>query len=408
MNLELVLIKAFLEHTLFNTYAKYVDTEIMEDTLKNVYTAICRYYVDYPDSNNISIEELKTKFFFLYPKIKDQEIYINIFNQLDKVELKEELIKDIILSYIEKKYGHKIVEKLVPLLTAGKKDVLPEIEKILSEYKEAVKKEVTEDKYLQASLTDILSQEVYSEGLRWRLSGLERDIGLLRGGSLGHVFARVDSGKTTFLVSEMSNFGTQLKDDEIIAWYNNEERGTKVLLRLYNSFLNKSTAELVTMPDAQEQFIAMGGNRIKLFDSAVLSVKDIEESLKRYNVKLIVVDNGDKVSFKGDGKYDTVEKLKALYNHYRELAKGYDVDILTAGQASAEAHGRKWLEYTHMENSKTGKPGELDYAIGIGKTLDDETARYIHICKNKMKEGVHGKHTVLIDTARARYVDLAY
>ena len=72
----------------------------------------------------------------------------------------------------------------------------------------------------------------------------------------------------------------------------------------------------------------------------------------------------------------------------------------------------KWLKTSDMDNSKTGKPGELDYAIGIGKSFDDVdnpvcSIRYISLCKNKMNEGKHGRYEVVFNASCALYTDKA-
>jgi len=58
-----------------------------------------------------------------------------------------------------------------------------------------------------------------------------------------------------------------------------------------------------------------------------------------------------------------------------------------------------------MDNSKTGKAGEADIIIGIGKTGSSDienTVRHICISKNKLN-GWHGKIDVMIDVARGVY-----
>ena len=73
------------------------------------------------------------------------------------------------------------------------------------------------------------------------------------------------------------------------------------------------------------------------------------------------------------------------------------IDILTSGQASSEAVGQTWLLDNWMDNSKTGKPGELDYAIGIGGSKPESCEpvdRYIHLCKNKLGDGIHRNNFV--------------
>ena len=66
-----------------------------------------------------------------------------------------------------------------------------------------------------------------------------------------------------------------------------------------------------------------------------------------------------------------------------------------------------------LDGSKTLKPGEFDYIIGIGKKLDDmhtdqENLRYLHLCKNKLGTGMHAKIEVTFDPTRARYSEPVY
>jgi hypothetical protein len=172
-----------------------------------------------------------------------------------------------------------------------------------------------------------------------------------------------------------------------------------------------TTKELLVanIAESRETFRRNNGRRVKIYDDASITVKDIEKILKKYNVRLSIIDQGDKVRFYGDKNLVEHERLKKLYGKLRELAKKYGCDILTAGQANAEAEGKKYIQLTHMDNSKTGKPGELDFAIGIGALLGDvaNTTRFINVCKNKLHNGSKGKFEVHFDAMIARYTDFA-
>ena len=129
--------------------------------------------------------------------------------------------------------------------------------------------------------------------------------------------------------------------------------------------------------------------------------------MKKHKPRIVIIDQGDKVSFPKDGDHSNADRLQKLYQIYRELGKEHKCDIITVGQASGEAEGKKWLSMDMMNNSKTGKPGELDVINGIGCSFaeGDEELRFIHLCKNKLT-GTHGKHTVLIDPQKGRYKDV--
>jgi hypothetical protein len=57
------------------------------------------------------------------------------------------------------------------------------------------------------------------------------------------------------------------------------------------------------------------------------------------------------------------------------------------GQADATGHNSEYLDESQMANSKTGKPSELDFIIGIGRIdkVGHENARYINTPKNKLR-----------------------
>lgn len=347
-----------------------------------------------------------------YPLYRAKDTYEIIFNNVDSLEINnQDLIDKTLSNLIERYFASDIIESLTQVLSGSRYGLLPSVEDKLKEFYSVSELKEEESPFVESSLSDLLYEEVLADGIKWRLACLMQDLGDLRGGSLGHVYARPDTGKTSFLASEITNFARQLKDDEIIAWFNNEEKGTKVKLRNYSSMLNKTKEEIADDPEGCElEFKARGGDRIKIYDSALITISDIEVILKQYNVRLLVIDQGDKVKFRGDRDMAQHERLKRLYGIFRELAKEYNCDIITAGQASASGEGVQWLALDDMDSSKVGKPGELDYAIAIGFNTDEgkETMRFIHLAKNKMKNGVHGKHIVRFDALRARYRDITY
>lgn len=414
MNIEeisLILFMLTKEH--FDKYYKYMSKLNLELETKNFLKTINEYYKEFPDKEMITVEDLLVYFAVKHPLLKKRTTYQEYLGRLGSTEINDKTLEENLNHFLEKYFASDIVYKLTEVLDGETFGVLDEVQDMLCEF-ETVKVRMNKDEesiFVHDSLEDLLNSEVRVPGLKWKLSCLNDNIGELRGGSLGHIFARVDTGKTSFLVSEVSNFASQLTDDEIILWCNNEEKGSRVKLRLYQSVLHCSKQQLLSYPhDAEAEFERKGGNRIRIFDEAIIQVEDIEQMLKDYNVRLVVIDQGDKVHFSGEKELSLVDRLKVLYNKFRELAKTYGCDIITVGQASAAAEGTKFLQTDHMDNSKVGKPGELDYAIGIGKThdvIDNGTCdlRYISVCKNKMNDGIHGKHEVIFNGQCAIFSD---
>ena len=270
---------------------------------------------------------------------------------------------------------------------------------------------VKETKFITDDLEDIFESTCHTKGLRWRLNSLNKSVGSLRKGNFIVVFARVESGKTSFLSSEVTHMAIQAKSP--ILWVNNEQEGKAVKSRLYQASLGCTLAKLYSdRPRAYEEYIKRTGGRIKLFDDATASKIQIESLCKELNPSLIVIDQIDKIKGFSDDRNDL--RLGKIYIWAREISKQY-APLIGICQASGEAEGRKWLTMEHMADSKTSKPAEADVIIGIGKVNDIgmETIRFLNIIKNKLPQDSdsspemrHAKFEVRFDESTARYIDL--
>ena len=407
---ELLILKLFCkDKSNWFKYYQLIKNLNLDKELILLFSLVESYYDSYPEHEYIGVGELKSFFQLEYSSYKSPELIEKLIEDIYQLEVSDSLIKDYIETILEKDTATKIINKLLKVVDESEQGLLVSVEEDILKFKEATKINKQHDSlFVDCELDKLIEEEYTASGINWRLKCLQEAIGPLRGACLVHVFARVETGKTSFLASEVTNFAKQLKPDECIIWYNNEEKGSRVQLRLYSAMLGLPIQSLVSQSlGAKEEFIRRGGNKIKVYDNAYISIEDIDRLCLEYNPRLIVADIADKVTFKGAQHLDGHVRLKELYRKFRELAKIHGCDIITAGQASAEGHGKKWLEMIHMDNSKTGKPGELDVSIGIGKSTDEgkEAVRYIHVCKNKL-QGIESKDTVLIDTKTGRYSDM--
>jgi len=407
---ELCIIKIIISNKeLYNKYIKYISNNNISKESLFIINNIGEYYRTIETHEYISLDELRLWFFHNNPNIKDADLFNSLFDRLEKLDVSETIAHTVVKNLIEKEYSNKIVNALLPVLEDSAFDIIKDVKKLIEEYEEVCQLKQDEDNpFVEDDLESLLEENVTGEGINWRLNCLNKDIGPLRGGAAIHIFARPETGKTTLLSSEETHFASQLKEDECIIHFNNEEKGGKIKLRNYQSCLNAATSSIVSnVEKAKELFKERGGDKIKIYDDASISISAIKKALKKHKPRIVIIDQGDKVSFPKDGDHSNADRLQKLYQIYRELGKEHKCDIITVGQASGEAEGKKWLSMDMMNNSKTGKPGELDVIIGIGCSFaeGDEELRFIHLCKNKLT-GTHGKHTVLIDPQKGRYKDV--
>ena len=395
----------------FLKYKKFLDKLELEGENKVLLDTLGTYYLEHPEEREVTLSNFRLFFNLRNPVLKKKDIYLNLLESLNESEVNPKLLNESLRSLIERHYSATVINSLIPVLDGTKSDVLSSVHEVLDEFEDSIEhlSETAVDlRIVQSTIAEMIAEQVTNPGLKWRLHCLNHDIGDLRGSSLGHIFARVDTGKTTFIASEAANWAPQLKPGEEIWWYNNEEEGSKVKFRIVCASTGMSKAEIAARPGkAEEIFKRNNGDAIVVIDSSDTSIEDMERDLTNNpQIRMIIVDQGDKVKFRGRSQYSTVDALKVLYGKFRELQKKFKIDIVTVGQADGAAEGKKWLRLTNMDYSKTGKPGELDWAIGIGASFDGpDYARYICICKNKMKDGHHGLYEVTIDAMIAQYHD---
>lgn len=391
----------------YDKYFAVVKPYITSKDLKTLYETIDSYYQDCPDHMFISEDDLKLYFTTNYPQLRGASAFELYIEAIFGLELSSDTIKNYIHKLIENDTYRKVCEIAQDALITRVHGKVGDIEKRITEYKSIIQRDDKDSPFLDIDMKDLLEEVQEGKGFKWRLKCLNDAMGPLGGSTLGHIYARPEVGKTSMLTSELTFFATQLEEDECIIIVNNEEAGKKVKFRIMQAALKATKESIMCKIDAAvSAYISKWGNKIKIVDNALITFEQIHEIVSTYKPKCLVVDQGDKVRFKGDKDLATHERLKALYVKFRELAKEFDIPIITVGQAGGEAEGKKWLSMDMMDNSKTGKPGEMDWILGIGSSHSDgeENIRYLRLAKNKLT-GNHLKAAVLIHPEIARYGD---
>lgn len=398
---------------LFTKYYKYVNINYIKINYNNIYklfNIIDLYYNKYINNNNININELNIFYNSNY-LLHDNERK-ELESLLDDVYNQDIVNKDALIGLLEEHRRRSLAGQVALTaldVEAGKKSTQELLELFNNfEHQEVEADEITP---VDMDLDTLYQSQVATPGLRWRTRWLNQSLGSLRKGDFGFIFARPETGKTTFLASEITHMVSQTEGD--ILWFNNEEQGSKVGIRVYQATLGFTVEQLFRdRVGNKEAYKTITNNRIKILDFEDSSSKHrIESVLKQYNPALIIFDQIDKIrGFKGD-RNDL--ELKQIYQWAREIAKTY-APVIAVSQASGEAEGKLFLTMDMVDGSKTAKQGEADWILGIGKEQDNTSrTRYFNISKNKLigdkdtlPELRHGSTQVLIKPEIARYEDL--
>ena len=409
---EELIIKLFMtERTAYNRFYKHLNLSYIKTNFVGLYKLfiVIHSYYEKSDKTSMSKSDLELAYHSNY-LLEDSERN-ELSDLLDRI-LDLELTEQNVYAYLNAHKQRCIAGELAKL-ALDVEDGTAKVEELLNKFNELEHEdtETEEATPVNMNLHEIYESQIQTPGLRWRLDWLNKSLGSLRKGDFGFIFARPETGKTTFLASEMTHMVSQTDGD--ILWFNNEEQGKKVAVRCFQALFGLTNKELF---DGKEnnanKYKEQVGNRIKIYDyEDSNSISRIESIIKDTNPALIIFDQIDKVrGFKSD-RYDL--ELKKLYQWAREMAKLY-APVIAVSQAGGTGEGKVWLTMDDVDSSKTAKQGEADWILGIGKEQDNTSnMRYLNISKNKLlgdedtlPDLRHGNQQVMIKPNIARYEEL--
>jgi replicative DNA helicase len=410
---ELSIIKTFLTYQEWYRWKEKLSVKDLPKELQPVYSVLNNFHESNTEQINLTVSDLANLLFA--HKHKDVEYYEGVIKNLENVEVSNTTTAILLQSFVD----NKLLKEISLAAYEVTEGTLPKhkLAQLLEQYEsnDLAEEDNEEPDFLINDLEAVLNKVVRSPGLSWRLNTCNKMLGSLRKGNFGFIFARPETGKTTFLASEVTYMAEQLKEDDgPILWLNNEQQGEEVLLRLYQASLGCSTAALLSnVPRAQELYIKRTQDKLKLVDKPQLHKAYVDALCKKHKPSLVVIDQMDAVQgFSADRK-DL--QLGEIYRWGRELAKQY-CPVIAVSQADGTGEGVKWLTMAHVADAKTAKQAHPDWILGIGKIHDTgyENVRYLHASKNKLHgdEGItipelkHGKLEVVIEQAIGRYRDI--
>jgi len=393
------LLYLFSERDNYNKYERFIKENVLTKETKVVFEDLKEWYDSVTTADHVDWAAFATWFRTVkHPMFKEEklELFQHIFDAVPAHVPDSEVQDKLIESLVAKDYATRIylVAQDVAEGMKGADEIIA-IDELLEDYRTATGDVSGMDKHTsEFDIDTIMDRIVGKGGLQWRLKCMQENVGPIRKGNFIIVGARPDSGKTTFLASEVTHMAAQLEDDQQVLWFNNEEDGEVVKSRILQAATGLTLEDIETdRASAMREYEAALGrpDRIKLFDKATLSVRDIHEALARHNVGLIVFDQLRKVKgfVKESGKSDVL-RLELLYNQGREWAKEF-APVITVHQASSAATGVLYPNMDMLHQSQTGIQGEADLIVMIGRSFEVgyEMTRGISIPKNKLPPQLH-------------------
>lgn len=381
----------------------------MPEDLQLLYRTLDSYHKSSTTKQTLVLQDLANLFFASRPR--DVDFYKQVFSELEKYEPALDTVVTLITSLHEARLLREL--SIASYEVAERKKPYEHVQKIIDKlHKQETENEKDDtDSFVSDSLDEILTSTYRNPGLRWRLNALNRSLGSLRKGDFGFIFARPETGKTTFLASEVSYMAEH--SERPVLWINNEEVHEKVKSRVYQASLGVTLEQLLSNTQKyNEEYNKRLGGKILMPRNISFSKKEIEKYCARFKPSLIVIDQIDKITGFAADREDLL--LGAIYQWARELAKLYG-PVIGVCQADGSGENQRWLTMGNVANAKTSKQAEADFILGIGTIHDSgwERVRFLNISKNKLTGDPdgdtklrHGKIEVLISPEIARYEDI--
>jgi replicative DNA helicase len=390
-----------LKHDFFNKVKNILEEDMFSGQTKELFKTILFAQTNY--EKDLTKDELFALHVDRHPAMPatTKKDVMAIVYALPPDANNHDLQMDVVKNFWMRDRARLIGEKAISIFTGQDVD-FGELQRIMDTVEDGRMENKTTytecDLDLEELLDDVAGEPDFP--FDWNIIG---DVlqGMWRG-NLGIIFARPEVGKTTFCAYLCSKY---VKQKKTIIYWANEEPAKLVKLRMIQSYFAITKEE---MNSNRRKYIALYREHIKpylrIMDAVGTSIEEINDFAQLNKPDIMFCDQLDKFKVRGEfGRGD--ERLKEIYVLAREVAKRNNLLMWAISQASYDAHDRAFIDYAMLDNSKTGKAGEADVIIGLGKTGSSEVENNVrHICISKNKiNGWHGMLNCNIDVEHGVY-----
>ena len=385
----------------FNKVKNKIDRTMFDNELKDIFDTIVYSHTKY--NRSLSVSELSTIFNDRNPAMPDsaRKRVQEMVEQLVAPKESDELHTDIVNNLWLRDKARQIGEKALDIFT-GDSDEFGELKKLIESVDDGRIGDKTTYTVVDKDLNELLTEVAGDNDFPFTFNLINENIKGLDRGNLGILFARPEVGKTTFCCFLASSY---IRQGFHVVYWANEEPAARIKLRIIQSYFELTKEDMVAQRfELLEVYKREIEPYLTIMDSVGTSIEEVDEYAKLNKPDIMFCDQLDKFRIKGEYNRGD-ERLKETYVSAREIAKRNTCLVWAVSQASYDAHDRQFIDYAMLDNSKTGKAGEADIIIGIGKTGSsevDNVVRHICISKNKIN-GWHGMINAQIDIARGVY-----
>ena len=391
-----------LDIDFFTKVSNILDRDMFTREMKDVYDAIVFSHTKY--AATLTTAELLSLFNDRNPAMPDsaREKAHELITALEPGSPdKHDLYLDLVNNFWLRDRARQIGEKAIEIFT-GESEDFGALRQIIDVIEDGRISDKTTYRIVDTDFETLLEDNTGDPAFPFEFELIREHVPGLDRGNLGIIFARPEVGKTTFCSFLAASY---IRQGFKVVYWANEEPAEKIMLRIIQSFFSKTKDEMnAEKSDLMRRYVMEIKPYLTIIDAIGTSVEEANEYAKLNKPDIMFMDQLDK--FRIAGEYNRGdERLKETYVLAREIAKRNLCLVWAVSQASYEAHDRQFIDYAMLDNSRTGKAGEADIIMGIGKTgASDVTNNVRHLCISKNKiNGYHDMININIDVQRGVY-----
>ena len=403
-NVRKYLLKSLLKKKFYDKFQKYNLGDVYNH---NIYKCIDSIYRNDKELESISTEYLAD----FYEKQYGSRMGFNqlsgdknIIFGLDKVKEPNEKTVDYILNLTHKqKKAEELTKKSFALVNNPDKYDFSEIKNFVQNIGGVQKEYESKMDRINVDPLQLIEDEEKFGNFKFNIKRLQDATHGVGGGNFVVVFARPEAGKSAFWVSLVANKNGFAEQGKKCHAFINEEPAKKTFLRLVSCWTGVPKFEIKEKINQVRAEWSTVKDNVFVYDCVGINMHDLNNYCDENEVDIVIIDQLDKVNIRE--KFDKQhEKLKEIYKQARELAKRKNILVIGVSQANADAHNQQRVDFNWLDNSRTGKAGEADLIIGIGKPREsvEEYERHLYLSKNKLT-GDHADINCELEHTLSRY-----
>jgi archaellum biogenesis ATPase FlaH len=402
-NLELNLLASTLKSKNWEKIKNFITPQMFPKEWRSIAQAITEAHLRYENIevlDNQAVLAVHKMMFPAMPDSKDEDAKQLIGSLCNVPDMDDGLAYDYAKTFWERSMAKLIGEKAVQFWVGDDPNAFADIAKLMDRVTNNSMEGHETFTIVKDTFEELMESTSKPPEFLFGVPTLEDHLPGMNRGDFGIIFARPEVGKTSFCSHLVAQYLAQGKK---VHYWANEELAKKVKLRITTAFFGVDKYTLVeNKHDYKETYDSVIGSNLVVIDSVGTDITELGSFTALNKPDVILIDQLDKVKINGDfGRGD--ERLKELYVSGRELAKRNDCLVWAVSQANYEAHQREIIDFSMMDNSRTGKAGEADVILGIGKGLGvEDNTRFLTISKNKVN-GWHGTAHAFLDIATGKY-----